>query len=256
MRRVSEKTKRKRLRGSGEGPNYKPYIKAREVPSIGTSRILVDKKDGRQREFLSQAEVYAYYLLRWDDTVVDIREQYPLELDATLRIADQLGYRHPKDRETRMTTDLYITYVEKDGSLKYKAYSVKESKDVIIINEKDSLEDIKRKNRMVEKLRIEMAYWNLNGIPFEIAYKEEMNKIKVGNIEAVMDYWNINDVVTKIDMIRHLIAQKKIEVDMDSKPLNFLQLVEQYIGDDMKIEELKERILANHNDNSDIEKNK
>ena len=74
--RVSEKTKQNQRRGKGEGASYKPYIKTREVPSTGTGRILKDKITGRQMHLLSQAEVYTYYLLRWDDSVVDIREQF------------------------------------------------------------------------------------------------------------------------------------------------------------------------------------
>ena len=129
--RVSEKTKQNQGRGKGEGASYKPYIKTREVPSIGTGRILKDKITGRQMHLLSQAEVYTYYLLRWDDSVIDIREQYPLELEDTLKIADHLGYKHPHDRKTSMTTDFLVTYREEDGRKTYKAYSVKASRKIL-----------------------------------------------------------------------------------------------------------------------------
>ena len=195
--RVSEKTKQNQRRGKGEGASYKPYIKTREVPSTGTGRILKDKITGRQMHLLPQAEVYTYYLLRWDDSVVDIREQYPLELEDTLKIADHLGYKHPHDRKTSMTTDFLVTYREKDGTKTYKAYSVKASKEIL------------QNDRTVEIQRIEMAYWNLKGIPFEIVFKEDMNRIKVGNIEAVMDYWDAKKIKTDIDMIKYLIAHKK-----------------------------------------------
>ena len=198
---------------------------AREVPSTGTSRILKDKITGRQMHLLSQGEVYAYYLLRWDESVIDIREQYPLELEDTLKIADQLGYKHPKNRKTRMTTDFLVTYREEDGRKSYKAYSVKDNRGVLIPNDKDNSVQIRKKNRAVEIQRIEMAYWNLHGIPFEIVFKEDMNRIKVGNIEEVMDYWDKNKVTTEIDMVKHLIARKKISVDMDSEPLDFPKLV-------------------------------
>ena len=212
-KRVSEKTKQKQRRGKGEGASYKPYIKTREVPSTGTGRILKDKMTGRQMHLLSQAEVYTYYLLRWDDSIIDIREQYPLELDDTLKIADQLGYKHPHDRKTSMTTDFLVTYQEEDGTKTYKAYSVKTDREVL------------QNNRTVEIQRIEMAYWNLHGISFEIVFKEDMNRIKVGNIEAVMEYWDIKNVLSDIDMIKYLIVHKKMSVDMESKPLNFPELV-------------------------------
>lgn len=214
--RVSEKTKQNQRRGKGEGASYKPYIKTREVPSTGTGRILKDKITGRQMHLLSQAEVYTYYLLRWDDSVVDIREQYPLELEDTLKIADHLGYKHPHDRKTSMTTDFLVTYPEKDGTKTYKAYSVKASKEIL------------QNDRTVEIQRIEMAYWNLKGIPFEIVFKEDMNRIKVGNIEAVMDYWDAKKIKTDIDMIKYLIAHKKMIVDMETAPLDFTDIARAY----------------------------
>ena len=214
--RVSEKTKQNQRRGKGEGASYKPYIKTREVPSTGTGRILKDKITGRQMHLLSQAEVYTYYLLRWDDAVVDIREQYPLELEDTLKIADHLGYKHPHDRKTSMTTDFLVTYREKDGTKTYKAYSVKASKEIL------------QNDRTVEIQRIEMAYWNLKGIPFEIVFKEDMNRIKVGNIEAVMDYWDAKKIKTDIDMIKYLIAHKKMIVDMETAPLDFTDIARAY----------------------------
>ena len=214
--RVSEKTKQNQRRGKGEGASYKPYIKTREVPSTGTGRILKDKITGRQMHLLSQAEVYTYYLLRWDDSVVDIREQYPLELEDTLKIADHLGYKHPHDRKTSMTTDFLVTYREKDGTKTYKAYSVKASKEIL------------QNDRTVEIQRIEMAYWNLKGIPFEIVFNEDMNRIKVGNIEAVMDYWDAKKIKTDIDMIKYLIAHKKMIVDMETAPLDFTDIARAY----------------------------
>lgn len=214
--RVSEKTKQNQRRGKGEGASYKPYIKTREVPSVGTGRILKDKITGRQMHLLSQAEVYAYYLLRWDDSVIDIREQYPLDLEDTLKIADHLGYKHPHDRKTSMTTDFLVTYREEDGTKTYKAYSVKASRENL------------QNDRTVEIQRIEMAYWNLKGIPFEIVFKEDMNRIKVGNIEAVLDYWEATNVKTDIDMIKYLIAHKKIIVDMETAPLDFANIAKSF----------------------------
>lgn len=228
MKRISEKTKQRQGRGIGDGAAYKPYIKVREVPSEGTGRIIKDKKDGRQRQFLSQGEVYAYYLLRWDDSVIDIREQYPLELEDTVKIADALSFAHPCNRETRMTNDIYVTYLEEDGTKSYKAYSIKESKDVIEIKGTDTPAMIVTKNRTVEKLRIEMGYWKLHNIPFELVFKDNINRIKVSNIEAVMDYWNIEDVKTHTDLVKHLIARKKIVVDMESNVLMFNEIADKY----------------------------
>ncbi len=55
-----------------------------------------------------------WYALDWAPSVVDIREQFPLlPIEDTLRIAERLGYRHPRHPQTRrpivMTTDFLVT---------------------------------------------------------------------------------------------------------------------------------------------------
>lgn len=231
MRRVTEATKKRENRGQGEGSSYKPYIKAREIGSLGTCSIIKDWKDGRQREFFSKNEAREYYILRWNDSVVDIREQYPLILEDTLRIADAMGFKHPYDRKTRMTTDMLVTYQDDTGNKLYKAYSIKNSVDVL------------NRNRTVEILRIEMAYWHLHGIPFEIIFgKQDINRVYAENIELVVDYYDIHKVETKIDRVKHLIAHKKIIVDMQTKPLDFQWLVHKYL----KTEEQENELLLNY----------
>jgi len=59
---------------------------------------------------------------------VDIREQYPLERELTLNIAEDLGIKHPIDSKTNtpivMTTDCFLTMRE-GSSIVYKARTMK-----------------------------------------------------------------------------------------------------------------------------------
>ena len=75
---ASTKTKKNRHMGEGVEKDYLPYITTSEFNSLGTTSVIVDWKTGRGVHCLSQAEAYWYYVLRWDDNNVDIREQYPL----------------------------------------------------------------------------------------------------------------------------------------------------------------------------------
>ena len=112
MREISTKTKLKQHRGEGEGASYVPWIFTREIKgNSGTSTILNDWKHGRQVHLLSQGELWAYYILRWRDDVIDIREQFPLDIKRTIAIADMLNVKHPMDRDHYMTTDLLVTYL-------------------------------------------------------------------------------------------------------------------------------------------------
>ena len=208
MRRIKEKRKISEGRGTGTGADYKPWIKIREVNSIGTATTVVDYKTGRQVELLSQGEVYYYYMLRWDDTVADIREQIPLELERTLKIADTFGIKHPHNRSTRMTTDLLVTRT--NGAL--EAYSIKANRSVL------------ENERTIQKLRLEQAYWETQGVAFHIRFKDEVNKTYVQNIMDVVSCYDIQRVQTSQDLIRYQIAHKTIQPDMKSKLLDYIQL--------------------------------
>jgi hypothetical protein len=75
-------------------------------------------------------------MLEWQDSVVDIREQYPiLEIEKTVEIAELLGFAHPKDPKTKIniviTTDFMITYKNDQGDVCYAARSIKPFKELL-----------------------------------------------------------------------------------------------------------------------------
>lgn len=149
-------------RGKGHGRDYKPWIETREVSSSGTCSNPIDWKTGRTVELLSQGESYFWHILRWNDKVDDIREQYPLDIETTLKICDDFNIKHPHDRKTYMTSDFYVTY--KDGTK--KIFSVKNSRDVL--NQK----------RTKEKLSVEACYWKkYRNIYYKLVFLEK-NSIK------------------------------------------------------------------------------
>lgn len=205
MPKITEEGKLRQGRGTGTGVDYKPWIFAHEVNSAGTASVVIDFKTGRDVHLLSQGEVYYYYLLRWDDTVEDIREQFPLDLKRTLEVADILGIKHPHNRSTRITTDLLVTRV--DGSL--EAYSIKSDKSVL------------DNPRTIEKLRLEQAYWETQGVTFYIRFKEDVNKILVQNIIDVVSCYDIKRVQTTQDMIRYQIAHKILTPDLKKQLLDY-----------------------------------
>ena len=164
MRKVTDERKLKEKRGTGTGPDYKPWIQARELGSIGTESVFNDWKHGRPIQCLSQAEKYAYHILRWQDNVLDIREQFPLDLDITTTIARKLGLPHPHNRQNHMTTDFLVDYRNPDGSRYQKAYSVKPNRS-------------KFNKYAFKNFKIEQTYWGLNGIYIEIIFSDDINKI-------------------------------------------------------------------------------
>lgn len=165
------------------GKEYKPYIVIQDIPSLGRSTRLCGIKTGRQHDFLSDLERNYFLILEFIDDVVDIREQFPLELQETLLIAEELGIVHPKDPKSKeyitMTSDFCITL--KDGS---------STRDVIRTTKyKQDLVN----RRVFEKFYIEKIYWERRGLDWGIVTEEEVDKNYCQNISDVLDYYDLNE---------------------------------------------------------------
>ncbi len=196
----SRKTKLHNKMGSGVGKNYAPYITTSEFNSQGTTSVINDWKTGRQVHCLSQAEAYWYFVLRWNDENVDIREQFPLDRTKTEKIALDFGFKHPgTSPDYVMTTDFLVTKANKQNI----AYSVKVNQD-------------KLSDRALQILCIEKQYWLNEGYDFQMLFKTDINLTLVHNIRSVVPYYDKTAVFDKYSEIKHLIAIKEIPWDMEN----------------------------------------
>ncbi len=196
-RRISNNTKNTRGMGKGKGKDYKPYITTSEFNSQGTTSIIKDWKTNRGIHCLSQGEALWYYILRWDDSNIDIREQYPLNKDMTLKISSDNGFKHPGDKNYIMTTDFIVT--KEDMSL--EAYSIKANREL--------------NKRSLEILCIEKLYWNSMGVPFKLLFKTDVNKILAANIRLVTEFYDLDTVFDKYSAFKHKVAVKEYKIDME-----------------------------------------
>lgn len=183
--------------GTGTGANYNPYIQVGEFGSKGTASCIVDYKTGRTVHLLSQAEVIAWHLLRWDDENLDIREQYPLPQEETLKIAREYGLNHPstKSGPAVMTSDFLVT--RKEGNF--------------VVSVKSSLSNLN-----VSNLYIEQQYWLRKGAPWKLVTKEQMNITRYRNIKNIALHYNTDYFADEITFLKFLLARKYITTDMDS----------------------------------------
>lgn len=159
-------------RGMGEGKDYKPWILVQDFSSQGTVSRVSGYKSGRVHHFLSQNELYYFYILEWSDSVLDIREQYPLhDVNLAMKLAKEAGIKYPYDRKSGfpyvLTCDFMIT--TKDG---LKARTIKHSQE---------LED----KRTLEKLEVERRYWGSLGIDWAIVTENEISVKKAKFIEWI-----------------------------------------------------------------------
>tara|TARA_Y100001970_G_scaffold283287_1_gene398023 strand:- start:3078 stop:3902 length:825 start_codon:yes stop_codon:yes gene_type:complete len=162
--------------GIGEGENYKPWLRVQDVPSQGSSAKIQGIKIDREHHTLSEGETSFLYLAEFRDSVVDIREQFPLlPIDLSIKIANTLDLRHPTIPDSKvlnvLTTDCLLTCYDKHKGVWYEAVSVK-----------SKAEDLADK-RTAEKLDIERIWWELLDVPFRVYVNTPENQTKSKNIQ-------------------------------------------------------------------------
>lgn len=222
--RVSKKTKIQRKRGQGVGRDYRPWIRVSEVPGhLGTHHSPVDWKHGRAMHFLSDGELWQYFILRWRDDVIDVREQFPLPLEATLEIAKSNGLRHPQDKDgfINLTSDLVADCV--DGHT--EVYCVKYSR-----------EKFEKESNQIKNVWIEKRYWEgQEDVDFRIVFTNEMNRVLADNIARIVYYWDPGTVTDKVSYFIYMLAHKKYEIDLESEPIDdirFYQFAQECVSDE------------------------
>lgn len=164
--------------GQGEGCEYKPFLRVRDVPSSGRSAIVLGLKTGRVHHYFSDLEYHVHLLAEYEPSIIDIREQYALlPWEETQKIAKNLGIRHPVYPGTNtpivMTSDLVLTS-------KQRGYGVVCVKPSAKIDPKNS-----KTKRALEKLLIEKTYWDRRGIGWSIATEKDIPKTRIRNLDTL-----------------------------------------------------------------------
>ena len=151
-------------RGDGHGVDYKPWLTVQDISSSGRSSRVWGWKTNRLHHFFSDHETRLFLLYQWFDAVTDIREQFPLDQERTLAIAESMGIAHPAEPTTRtpivMTTDFLLDLTIAGRSCLI-ARAVKPSSEL-------------SKPRVIEKLELERRYWVSQGIDWGIVTEQEI----------------------------------------------------------------------------------
>lgn len=233
-------------RGQNHLENYKPWINIQDVASRGLSTRIKGWKTNRVHQFLSKLELSYFYLLEWSKEVIDIREQFPLDLNETKAIAQELGVKHPTDPFTQesivMTTDFVVTYKRGIGNYD-KAVTIKYAKEL-------------HKKRVLEKFEIEKIYWKNRSINWAIVTENDINFTTVENVKWFHSYKNKESLppdITDWNLTKSLFLM----LQMLAKEPCFLYQVTQLC--DLELNLLKGQsinifryLAANHHFNLDI----
>lgn len=166
-------------RGQGHGKDYVPWIKIHDLSSLGRVHRPLSSKTGRVMHLLSDGENDLFLRLDASARVIDIREQFPLPRQATMLIAEELGYRHPAVHgvDVVMTTDMVVDLI---GARRI-AFSVKQAGEMV-------------KPRVAEKLEIERLYWTRRGVEWVLMIEEKDRDARL-NHQEIAEWRSVDGLV-------------------------------------------------------------
>jgi hypothetical protein len=178
--------------GIGEGSDYKPWLRIQDVKSHGTRSLIFGRKSQREHHMMSSIESELFYLAEFSDSVVDIREQFPiLPLNYTQRVASILGIKHPIHPKTKepviMTTDQLLTTDSPQG-ISYHAVSVKPESE-------------SGKQRVLEKIDIERVCWELIGVKFSYFTGNDLTKVQSRNLDWATAPFRENPIIFSSEQV-------------------------------------------------------
>lgn len=172
--------------GKGEGKDYKPYIDVIKVASKGRASRVKGWKTSRVHHFLSDSETRFFYLMEYQDSVVDIREHYPLieDVDEWITTMDNQLIKRLFNQKTGdpmvLTTTFLLTERNSDGEIQYSARSVKDYRQL-------------ENSQVIERFEAMRRYWELKGIDYGIVTNREIPVVFAKNIEYVHASYHLHE---------------------------------------------------------------
>lgn len=207
------------------------------------SRVCSYKCKNKVIHLQSDNQMRLFMMLEWEDTIKNIEVNVELHnIEQILTDVDNLKLYKFRDKETGELFQLHTNFL-----VTLNHHSVVEKQIAISVK---SLSELQRKT-VIEKLEIERRYWEAKGIRFSVITEKEIDKQFVNNIMWVRDtisdkslrdkdilaeklYYFIQDnqegivknILIEFDykecikegtalfLLRYLIADKQIQVDM------------------------------------------
>ncbi len=164
-------------RGEGHGTNYIPWLNRLSFSSAGRCRSTgISSKTGRVHEFFSDVEYHFFLCLERDKSVLDIREQFPLDRELTQEVARMLSITHPTYPVTHvpvvMTVDFMVTKLV-NGEKRYIGFDTK------------SASDLEKEARTLAKLEIHRETLALMGSPHHIVLNTTLPRDLINKLEWI-----------------------------------------------------------------------
>lgn len=198
-------------RGIGRGADYKPLLFVQDYAGKGIATRIWGWKSGREHHLFSKLELSVFYMLEWAESIIDIRERFPLDQKETRATAELLGIPHPNDPITggTMTTDFVIT--------------VRRGLEIIDYARTIIYAESLAKNGVLERMEIERAYWASRDVEWGIITEREIDETLVKNVEWLHRCQDIRNIAPlTADTIRRVEATLAPRVIASTLPLRDL----------------------------------
>lgn len=159
-------------RGQGDLNEYKPWLTIQDLPSKGRATRIYGWKTRRIHHFFSDIQTRFFYLLEWEESIIDIKEHFPLlDLKDTLLFNDiDIEKYVSEDGTDYIFTTTFLMKVLKNTKVQFIARSIK------------AYHELDRKGT-IERFEIERRYWEKKGVDWGIVTNKEIPIIRAKNIE-------------------------------------------------------------------------
>jgi hypothetical protein len=118
-------------RGLGKGASYKPWTTVQDYAGMSKCSRIKGWKTGRTHHLLSPLEVLFFYLLEWDGSVTDIREQFPLPNGVVPEGRPTISFLINRGNKTEAAI---VTYAEHPAHMEaIRRYWDKQGIDVLLV---------------------------------------------------------------------------------------------------------------------------
>jgi len=206
--------------GLGQGEKYNPWYRIHDIKSRPNEksgkRVINGLKTNRQHHLMSLLESHFFYLVDFSESVIDIREQFPLiplQLSQNIATSYDIPYPlNPTSKQPRVLTTTFLLTRKIDDNISYEAVAV--------------LPKIKRQTKAVlEKLDLERLWWSLLDVPFYCFTGNELTQCQARNIawitnplrSGLINFTEIQiDIAVSLLSIRRYFIKEICEIYIDT----------------------------------------
>lgn len=179
---------------------YRPFLTIRQVNKVGRRHWIFCPIQRREAHLLSDGEFRAYKILLNMPGTYSVKEQFALDIDETMQIAEELGYIHARNYKTGeatvMTTDFVVECIF-NGQRHRIAYTFKYFDSMF--DGAQSFKPHTKAWRTFQKFEIERHYWARRGVEYRIITEKDATKEQSWNIQFCEPYRELQVEETLLD---------------------------------------------------------